>query len=665
MKMRTFAVKRACIVAIIILLITLGQQLAFADPHVLFQDSFGNNAASWTAVGGNWTAASGVYEQSDAGAGIAAESYAGEASWTDYIYEADVKITGGHRDAAMAFRVQSGLNNYYVLSIRSNSWLNGASDKRLELMKFHRGVWKVSANAEKSILDQTFYHIKIEVKRNQIKVFFNHEASPSIDYTDTDPIRSGKIGFRTWQTSAMFDNVVVTEIPKDPSDRQTIAMTGASIKVDPSWPYYAGRSYDSIAEEIELAGYRTVHYIVVNEYDVKGGLIDALHNRGIAVWLVVFGNGTYSAWGFPPGWENWKMGLINPSGVAGFTFFSMFNQDYVQWKKTSLARIVTDYPFDGIEIMEAFFPEWNGLQTGVYGDVGPDAQAAFAAKYNSAIPDFVNSGSPNYYLNNSALYQKWIEFRVNGVNDFLNEIYNGQGGVRQARPDILVATWSLAIDGGPDSVAKLRELQGNDAGAMAAKVNPDIHFFQTHWPDWSKPESQLPPGYMQAYQPFVDRLRSSQPHLPVGLQADNGSLRTMIKSASWQQQYNIEAAQHGYATWTTYEYHIGGYMYADKPQPKRAVRLDNGSVMISFNKRIDETTAKTAGNYTFWQGNVQQSVALSNITVDGNRVVLESGQFPAGSFEVAVSNIKDTPSLWLFTEFPANTVVAGSRVNVQ
>jgi len=664
--MGKLAMKKVFLLAIIMMLLTAGQQqYAMADPSVLFQDNFNNGAANWSPEGGNWTAASGVYVQSDANTGVAAQSLAGNDCWTDYTFEADVKVTGGHRDAAMAFRVQSTLNNFYVLSIRSNSWLNGASNKRLELMKFHNGTWTVLTNAEKSILDNTINHVKIDVKRNNIKVYFNQESSPSIDYTDAFPIRSGKIGFRTWQTSAEFDNVVVTEIPKNPADMQTIAMTGASIKIDPSWPYYAGRSYDSIAEEIELAGYRTVHYIVVNEYDVKGGLIDALHARGIAVWLVVFGNGTYSAVSFPPGWENWKMGLINPSAVVGFTFFSMFNQDYVQWKKTQLARIVNDYPFDGIEIMEAFFPEWNGLQTGVYGDVGPDAQAAFAAKYNSVIPDFVNSGSPNYYLNNAALYQKWIEFRVNGVNNFLNEIYNGQGGVRQARPDILVATWSLAIDGGPNSVAKLRELQGNDAGAMAAKVNPDLHFFQTHWPDWIKPESQLPPSYMQAYQPFVSQLRTSQPCIPVGLQADNGSLRTMIKSALWQQQYNIEAAQRGYATWTTYEYHIGGYMYSDKPQPKRATRLAGGSVMISFNKRIDETTAKTAANYSFWVGNVQQSLAISNITVDGNRVVLESSQFPAGSFEVAVSNIKDTPSLWLFTDFPANTVVAGSKVNVQ
>ncbi|MFD0714253.1 N-acyl-D-glucosamine 2-epimerase [Paenibacillus sp. GCM10027626] len=446
---------------------------------------------------------------------------------------------------------------------------------------------------------------------------------------------------------------------------RTIAMTGASIKVDPNWPYYRGRSYDSIAEEIELAGYKMVHYVVVNENDIKRELIEAYHKRGIAVWMVVFGNGTYSTAFFPSGWENWKMGLIKPSEVAGYTFFSVFNKDYVEWKKSSLARVVAKYPFDGVEVMESFFPEWNGFETGVYGDVGPNAQQAFKEKYNSEIPDFENENSDRYYKNNPELYQKWIEFRVNGVNDFLNEIFNGAGGVREARPDILVATWSLGIDGGPDSVAKLREMQGYDAAAMVAKVKPDIHYIQTHWPDWYKPEKELPPDYMKAYQPFFDQVREQSPDLPIGFQADNGSVREMIKSTEWQQQLNIEAKRYGYATWTTYEYHIGGYMYTEKPEPRSAVRQDDGSVMISFSKRIDETAAQDATNYEFWKDGEQLKVDILRIVVDGNRVVLETDRLPEGDFEIVISGIKDTPELWLYKDFPANEVRAGSKVSVR
>jgi len=452
---------------------------------------------------------------------------------------------------------------------------------------------------------------------------------------------------------------------EDLSDMRTRAMTGASIKVDPSWPYYKGRSYDSIAEEIDLAGYKIVHYVVVNENDIKGDLIDAYHKRGIVVWMVVFGNGTYSTAFFPAGWENWKMGLIQPSKVDGYTFFSLFNKDYVEWKKKSLARVVSKYPFDGVEVMESFFPEWNGFETGVYGDVGPNAQKAFQEKYNENIPDFVNQESSRYYKNNPELYQKWIEFRVEGVNDFLNEIFNGAGGVREARPDILIATWSLGIDGGPDSIARLREMQGYDAAAMVAKVKPDLHYIQTHWPDWYKPESVLPPDYIKAYQPFFDQVRSQNPDLPIGVQADNGSVKEMIKSAEWQRQYNIEAKRYGYATWTTYEYHIGGYMYNEKPEPKQAIRQDDGTVMISFNKRIDETTAKDAANYEFWQAGKQQNVLIGDITVDGNRIILSSERFPEGAFDIALHHIKDTPDLWLYKDFPANEIPNGTKVRVQ
>lgn len=452
---------------------------------------------------------------------------------------------------------------------------------------------------------------------------------------------------------------------RDLSDMQTLAMTGPSIKVDPSWPYYKGRSYDSIAEEIELAGYKIVHYVVVNENDIKGDLIDAYHKRGIAVWMVVFGNGTYSTAFFPAGWENWKMGLIQPSKVDGYTFLSQFNREYVEWKKKSLARVVSKYPFDGVEVMESFFPEWNGFETGVYGDVGPNAQKAFQEKYNEDIPDFENKDSARYYKNNPELYQKWIEFRVDGVNDFLNEIFNGQGGVREARPDILVATWSLGVNGGPNSIAKLREMQGYDAEAMVAKVKPDLHYIQTHWPDWYKPEAALPPDYMKTYQPFFDQVRAQNPDLPIGIQGDNGSVKEMIKSAEWQQQYNIEAKLYGYATWTTYEYHIGGYMYTEKPEPQRAVRQADGTIMISFNKRIDETAAKDIANYEFWQGGKQQDVQIGSVTVDGNRIMLESERFPEGQFEIVLHHIKDTPDLWLYNDFPANEILDGTKVSVQ
>lgn len=183
---------------------------------------------------------------------------------------------------------------------------------------------------------------------------------------------------------------------KDSENLKLWALEGPSIQIDPTFPYYQNRSRDSVAEEIELAGYRTVHYFVVKETAVDGELIDCLHRRGIAVWALVIGNGTFSTAGLPPEWPSWKMGLMKELN-DGFVRFSPFSEAYVQWKKEAVARMLRDYPFDGIEVAEPYFPEWDGLRRGVYGDIGPAAQQAFKEKYGFDVPEFANRFAANYY----------------------------------------------------------------------------------------------------------------------------------------------------------------------------------------------------------------------------------------------------------------------------
>jgi hypothetical protein len=449
-----------------------------------------------------------------------------------------------------------------------------------------------------------------------------------------------------------------------PMPLRKLALSGSSIEIDPNWPYYRGRSEASIADEIALAGYKCVHYVVVNENSVNGELIRAFHELGIAVWLLVFGNGSYSVDLFPDGWRSWQMELLKPSDVEGFTFLSLNCEEYKQWKKRSLARLVKEYPFDGIEIIECFLPEWTGFETGVYGDVSQHARAAFQRKYQAEVPDFTDKLSSSYYKTNQSLYEQWVQFRVDSVCEFLDEIFNGDGGVRETNPHIAVATWSLGIDAGPRSVQLLREFQGLDAASIVSLVKPDIHFFQTHWPDWQKPEAVLPPDYIKVYLPFVDQLRSQHPHLPVGLQADNGSVPNMIKSGAWQKQLDIEAAKYGFAAWTTYEYHIGGYMYTDMPTPMKALKRDDRTIAVSFNKRIDDATASTVAAYTFHENEERLDIDLTDITVDGNRVILKADWLPSAPFAISFNGIEDTPSLWLYKDYPANRVVAGLRLNV-
>ncbi|WP_409345067.1 N-acyl-D-glucosamine 2-epimerase [Paenibacillus sp. MBLB4367] len=440
--------------------------------------------------------------------------------------------------------------------------------------------------------------------------------------------------------------------------------SGPSIQIDPLFAYYTDRSADSIAEEIELAGYRTVHYFVVSENKVNRELIDAFHAKGIAVWALVIGNGTFSTDGYPAEWPGWQMELLKPAN-DGFIRLSPFSGSYRTWKKAAVAALLTDYPFDGIEFAEPFFPEWDGIRTGTYGDVGPLAQAAFEQRYQEEIPDFRNPGSPRYYLSDTKRYRNWVEFRVEAVNDFLDELLNGAGGARDVRPDIAVATWSLAIDDGPRSVERLREIQGLDAPAMIAKVKPDIHVLQTHWPDWTKSESELPPDYIKAYRPFADAIRAAHPGMPIAVQADIGSAKHMLKSREWLNGFSRAVKRYGYAAWTAYEYHLGKYMYDEKPVPLKVQRIGARELVLSFNKRIDGASVLMPGHVLLdTGGHVRPLFPEAGAKIDGNRIVVYAEQLPRTSFELVFANVTDTPSRWLFNEHEPNAIMAGTHVVV-
>ncbi len=449
-------------------------------------------------------------------------------------------------------------------------------------------------------------------------------------------------------------------------DRRRL-VSGPSMQIEPGFTYYQDRSVNSIADEFAVNGYHTVHYYVDNELSVDDALIDAFRRRGIGVWAMVVGNGSYSVEGWPDGWQDWQMVLIdNTIDWGGFHLFSPFSPDYVQWKKHLASTLVAEHAFDGYEIAEPYFPDWNGLTSGVYGDIGPLAEQAFQARFGLEIPNFTDPTSALYYKNDPDRYAKWVQLRVDAVNHYVNAIMNGPGGVRRTRRDVLVATWSLGVLGGPDSVALEREYQGLDAGAMTALVRPDLHVIQTNWPDWLQPD--LPPDYVTSYRPFVEQIRQHNKSVPIGVQTDIGSQLAMARDDAWIREFWRAARQTGMSTWTAYEYNIGGYMYHDRPVPRSAHAIGKEKIEISFQKRIDPASAAQLGSFTILSAGQETPVPPRSVSTDGNRVVLDLGhRMPEGLLRVAVRNVTDTPSYWLFNQdgpanvVPANTIVLVSR----
>lgn len=441
-------------------------------------------------------------------------------------------------------------------------------------------------------------------------------------------------------------------------------LLGPSIQIDPTFPYYQNRSEQSIADELRLAGYRVVHYFVTVETGVNRKLVERLKANGFGVWAMVLGNGSYTTDHLPKDWPDWQMTMLK-NVQDGYYRFSPFSYKYIAWKKRALTELISKVPFDGVEIAEPYFPEWNGLSSGVYGDLGPYARAAFKQQYGSDIPDFKYRSAPLYYKRHPGLYRSWIEFRVDAVNRYLNEWINGRQGIREIRPDIRVATWSLAVDAGADSVERLREYQGNDAFSMVSIVRPDVHFIQTHWPDWMR--WRLRPDYIKLYTPFIAQLQAHHPHLPLGIQADIGSLRTMRRSRQWLESFAKTAVQLGYSTWTAYEYHLGLNLYEEPPMPLEAVRKRIDQVLVRCSKRVDPKSAQESARFRIIQGDENESAAeeIRVKEIDGSNILLECSQFPKGSFQLSTVNIQDTPELLLFPSNKANVLSKPQILKIQ
>ena len=100
----------------------------------------------------------------------------------------------------------------------------------------------------------------------------------------------------------------------------------------------------------------------------------------------------------------------------------------------------------------------------------------------------------------------------------------------------------------------------------------------------------------------------------------------------WIAEFEQTAWQMGFATTTMYEYHIAMYMYTEAPRVEKVTWLDEQTVRLSFNKRIDWLSARNLEQFLAVQeaGSTEPhpTVNTSSVRVDGNRALLTSKDRP-------------------------------------
>ncbi len=446
--------------------------------------------------------------------------------------------------------------------------------------------------------------------------------------------------------------VSTSQAARQPVDAP-LPVFGASMEVDPAFPYYKDRTPTSVATEIKVNGYSVVHYILTADSSFNPQLLDAFHTARVGVWYATFCNGVYTTEDLPTGWQEWKMvmrtDLEHKPLNDGFERLCLNNPSYRAWKRTQIAKMLHDHPFDGIDLMEPHWPEYPGPEGPTYACFCPHCQAAFKKMFprENSLPNIIDAASPQSPRNNPALWRKWLQFRRATLTDFLTYLVNGPGGIRASAPHAKVCVWTLALSE-PNGLKRVQEDSGEDPAMVTRVVKPDLFGLQTHWPDWTK--ANLPPDYVNSYRPFIASIRSASKTVPIMIQADIGSETQNRHGRAWISAFNKACDGIGATSKTFYEYFIGEYMYDEAPKLVSATWHDN-KLHLVFSKRLDPKSAEDANHYLLDRGTVTEA------KLDGNLVELEVDRVPPGGpGKVTVREIGDAADLRLFKDKPARVL---------
>ncbi|WP_204787655.1 hypothetical protein [Paenibacillus oryzisoli] len=174
-----------------------------ATQTLLSENFESGNAQGWTGLNGSWSIvldATTAYKQSTNTAAEAVTT-TGNTNWTDYNIQADVNLKSSTNGAASGIigRYKDN-NNYYLLRLSTN---------QIQLLKKVNGTFTTVASKAYTVSLNTVYNLKLSMKGSSFVGSVN-----GIDelMVNDSSITTGKIGLRTYNQVATFDNVQVVGV---------------------------------------------------------------------------------------------------------------------------------------------------------------------------------------------------------------------------------------------------------------------------------------------------------------------------------------------------------------------------------------------------------------------------------------------------------------------
>jgi hypothetical protein len=423
--------------------------------------------------------------------------------------------------------------------------------------------------------------------------------------------------------------------------------------------YYKNRTPESIASEIEANGFDSIFYMVLDPQNIDETLLGQLHQRNISVWASLLATNVYGAKGdLPSEGKPWEMQFVNQAGKQ-YTHISFVHEGYRRCMKDRLLEMFQSHSFDGFLFMETHFPviDASNNPTASFGDISPAFQEKFRQDTgNSHFPEFTDPEDPNYYLNNPELFEDLVQYRIKTVNEFQDTIFNGTGGLRAHFPGLLLGTWSMALHR-ENGLDYLRTWEAQDAASMVELVKPDVHFFQTHWPDWIRPD--LPPDYAKLYQPFIDSVRNVDPAIPLGLQTDIGSLNSMRRQPAWVRNFLEHSNKAGFDVTTYYEFILRWEVYQSAPVLHKTIQCGPDCLKLVFDQVVAPESAQKLLHKKITDYGPEKGYTITGVNTDGNLVILSTDRpvESQGLLGFPVGGISDWPEV----RFPINAQAQSSE----
>ncbi|WP_462411418.1 family 43 glycosylhydrolase [Neobacillus sp. Marseille-QA0830] len=207
-----------------------------------FEDNFNDQEADgWKTYGGTWSVNDGKYTVKS---GPGYKAVLENPEFTDYILEADVQVTSG-TEAGLIFRASDlavgadALEGYFLGINPQNQYAI--------LGQFKEGKWTEIAQRKIPVKYKETYHLKVVISEGHIQAFINDnplntDPYPKFDLVSNTHLSTAKVGFRTFNADATFDNLKVTpyvEKITGPTYTNSV-MPGVA---DPYVLYYEGTYY--------------------------------------------------------------------------------------------------------------------------------------------------------------------------------------------------------------------------------------------------------------------------------------------------------------------------------------------------------------------------------------------------------------------------------------